>query len=532
MMVSENSFYSLILLVGAFISLLITIIAWRRRNKTLSARPMAVFGFAMTWWCSTYAIHWSNFYRPSEFFWLDLTYMGVLLVPPSFLVFALCYTKHRHWVTRQTLILLSIEPVVTLFFLWTDARFNFFFAGNRQVGADVILEGGLVYWFNIIYSYILILIAFLLLVQNFWQVPRANRAQTGTILIGAAFPWIVNIITILGLSPFPNLDLTPISFVLTTIAFSYGIFRYGFLDLVPIARDVLVESMSDGVIILDEQDCLVDINPAAMTFLDIDKPAPLGQPIEKSIPTWLDQLPRFIDAKDGQGEILIHRTKPRFFDVRINPLPDRNGQYSGRVISFREITASKESEMELRRATQRLQLQLSEIEALQIKLKEQAIRDPLTGLYNRRYLQDTLERELLRAQRTDQSLSLVLIDIDHFKRCNDTFGHKAGDLVLQALAEMLTEQTRKQDIVYRYGGEEFLIVLPNTLLNVARERTEEWRQTFQGIVVKMDENQINATLSAGIACYPFDGDSVDVLLKVADDALYKAKQGGRNRVVW
>ena len=532
MTTSVNYFYSLLLLVAALISSIVTMIAWRHRKVTPSARPMTVFGFAMTWWCLTYAIHWTEFYRPTEFFWLDLTYFGALLVPASFLVFALCYTKRPHLVTPRTIVLLSIEPLIILFFLWTDARFGFFFAGKRQGGTDVILAGGLAYWFNIIYSYALILIAFIMLHQDFVRAPRTNRAQTGIILVGAAFPWIINVITIFGLSPLPNLDLTPISFVITGVAFSFGIFRYGFLDIVPIARNVLVESMSDGVLVLDKQDRMADINPAAMKYLGVENPAPIGQLVELALPQWSDLFPRFAEVIEGHEEVLIHRTKPRFFDVRINPIYDRDGQYNGRVISFREITTSKEGEMELRRASQRLQLQISEIEALQSKLKEQAIRDHLTGLYNRRYLQETLERELHRTKRNENPLCLVLMDIDHFKRCNDTFGHKAGDLVLQALAKMLTEQTRKQDIVCRYGGEEFLVVLPNTLLDIARQRTEEWRLAFQDLVVKLDENQINATLSAGIACYPFDGDSAEILLKVADDALYKAKHGGRNQVVW
>jgi diguanylate cyclase len=124
------------------------------------------------------------------------------------------------------------------------------------------------------------------------------------------------------------------------------------------------------------------------------------------------------------------------------------------------------------------------------------------------------------------------MDLDHFKDCNDTYGHRAGDLVLQALSGMLIEQTRKQDIVCRFGGEEFLVVLPNTHLSIARQRAEEWRAAFQDLVVAMGDLEIKTTLSAGLACYPLDGDKAEELIKVADDALYKAKQEGRNQVFW
>jgi diguanylate cyclase (GGDEF)-like protein len=519
-------------LVAAVISALIMMVAWRRRKVISSARPMTVFGFAITWWCLTYAIHWSNFYRPSEYFWLDITYLGALLVPASFLAFVLCYTGRCDRLNRISILLLSIEPLFVNFFLWTDSHFGFFFGGERQAGSDAILLGGFLFWFNVFYSYLLILIAFILLSRFFLKTSRSERAQTGIILVGAVLPWITNIVSIFGLSPFPNLDLTPFSFVLTGIAFTFGIFRFGFLDIVPIARNVLVESMSDGVLVLDKDNHLADINPAAMQYLDIEEPAPIGQHIEIAMSKWPEILPRYIDAIEGHDEIMIHGTKPRFFDVRINPLSDSDGEYSGRLISFREITERKENEMELRRANQRLQLQLSEIEALQNKLKEQAIRDYLTGLYNRRYLQEHLENELRRAQRSSQPLSLVMMDLDHFKDCNDTYGHKAGDLVLKALAEMLTDRTRKQDIVCRYGGEEFLVVLPNTHLNVARERAEEWRGEFQNLVIEMGDLEIKTTLSAGLACYPLDGDTIEKLLQVADEALYKAKQEGRNQVFW
>ena len=527
-----NSLYSLLLLVAAVISFWVTMVAWRRRQIAASALPMALFGFAMTWWCLTYAFHWSNLNRPSEYFWLDLTYVGAVIVPGAFFAFALCATHRCHLLTRRVVLLMCIEPVLTLLFLWTDERFGIFFAGRRPEGASAILIGGFGYWFNILYSYLLIFIGFVIVIRTFLRVPRKQRGQTGLILIGATIPWLTNFLSISGLSPFPNLDLTPMAFVLTGVAFSYSIFRYGFLDIVPIARSALVENMPDGVLVLDRQNRLADINPAAIQFLEIESPVPIGQPVEVVVGHMRDLILRYIDVVDGQDEIMINSPTPQFFDVRINSLTDPEGNFSGRLISFRNITERKESELELRRASQRLELQLAEIEALQTQLREQAIRDPLTGLYNRRYLQEALERELLRAKRDEAPLSLVLMDIDRFKNCNDTYGHKAGDLVLQALAEMLVETTRKEDIICRYGGEEFLVVLPGTLADIAHQRTEQWRQKFQELCISLEELQIQTTLSAGIACHPFDGDTMEKLLKVADDALYRAKQSGRNRVIW
>jgi diguanylate cyclase (GGDEF)-like protein len=178
-----------------------------------------------------------------------------------------------------------------------------------------------------------------------------------------------------------------------------------------------------------------------------------------------------------------------------------------------------------------LQKQLHEIHALQALLSEQVTRDPLTGLYNRRYLDTTLERELVRCRREGQPLSLMLIDIDHFKQTNDTYGHQAGDEVLKQLAALLTEQARAADVPCRFGGEEFLLLLPGMPQDVALERAEQWRRTFEATTFVFGEFRIHVTLSFGIATYPGHGTSAAALIRCADRALYRAKKEGRNRVV-
>jgi len=180
---------------------------------------------------------------------------------------------------------------------------------------------------------------------------------------------------------------------------------------------------------------------------------------------------------------------------------------------------------------QALQKQLDEINTLQRQLSDQANRDALTGLYNRRYLDSTLERELARCQREGLPLSLMLLDLDHFKRINDTYGHQAGDEVLKQLADMLNAQARSADVVCRFGGEEFLLLLPNMPLAVAQERAEQWRSGFAAMTMVFGEFRMQGTLSIGLSCYPGHGTSPQALIRSADRALYRAKSEGRNRVV-
>lgn len=168
---------------------------------------------------------------------------------------------------------------------------------------------------------------------------------------------------------------------------------------------------------------------------------------------------------------------------------------------------------------------------LRESLHQQAIRDPLTGLFNRRYLEVTLERETRRATRNQQPLGIIMLDIDHFKRFNDTFGHAAGDLLLAELGRFLQRHIRGEDIACRYGGEEFTLILPNASLEVTRQRAELLRTAIHHLHLEFDGQPLGAvTLSLGVAIFPQPGRSIDAIVQAADEALYAAKRGGRNRV--
>lgn len=169
---------------------------------------------------------------------------------------------------------------------------------------------------------------------------------------------------------------------------------------------------------------------------------------------------------------------------------------------------------------------------LRTKLENQSIRDSLTGLFNRHFMQISLERELSRATRRNQILAVYMLDLDHFKRFNDTYGHAAGDSVLQAVAEIFRSSIRTEDIACRYGGEEFTIMLPDVTPTVAYERAESIRRAVANLRVPLDREVYGEfTVSIGVALFPNDGDAADLLLRRADQALYRAKRQGRNQVV-
>ncbi|PPJ48886.1 sensor domain-containing diguanylate cyclase [Rhizobium sp. KAs_5_22] len=171
-----------------------------------------------------------------------------------------------------------------------------------------------------------------------------------------------------------------------------------------------------------------------------------------------------------------------------------------------------------------------EVEALQQKLLEQAIRDPLTGLYNRRHFDQVVIGELARAARSGKPLSLLMADIDHFKAINDTYGHQAGDVVLQNFAASLRDAVRISDVVCRYGGEEFVVLMPEVDLNTARANAERIRATLRSAMPQGAGLPSAVTASFGISTYPAHGQDRDSLLRQADNALYLAKASGRDRV--
>ena len=165
-------------------------------------------------------------------------------------------------------------------------------------------------------------------------------------------------------------------------------------------------------------------------------------------------------------------------------------------------------------------------------LRNQSIRDPLTGLFNRRYMEETLERELRRAERNQRPLSVVMLDLDRFKGFNDTFGHDAGDVVLAEFGRLARASVRGADVVCRYGGEEFVLILPDATAEDSLRRVEQLRLSTAQLYVKHREQSIGApSFSGGIAAFPVNGDKVEDLLRAADTALYRAKAMGRSRIL-
>ncbi|HNB37509.1 MAG TPA: GGDEF domain-containing protein [Anaerolineales bacterium] len=300
--------------------------------------------------------------------------------------------------------------------------------------------------------------------------------------------------------------------------------------IIRIARSKVMEHLPEMVFVLDDKERIVDANAVAQKWL--------GKPIDQIIGgdpmevfrEWPQLLQRFFFLEYSREEVEIPGDPPRIFEVIITPMVNSSNKVEGRIILAYDITERKYLEKELQTANESLQLQLEENERLRLKLQEQATRDPLTGVFNRRYFAEALDKEAARAARENASFSVFILDVDHFKKFNDTYGHKCGDLVLQTLAKYLMEHTRRSDIVCRFGGEEFVVLMPDAPSSDAYERAEIFRKQFSELVVEYEGQKMKCTFSAGVASFPQHASSGEALLGLADEALYASKAEGRNRV--
>jgi len=195
-----------------------------------------------------------------------------------------------------------------------------------------------------------------------------------------------------------------------------------------------------------------------------------------------------------------------------------------------ELKERKLAEQKVKETNQLLATQLKKIKILQENLKKQVVRDPLTGLFNRRYLYETFDREMARAKRKNYPISMILIDFDNFKEINDSYGHQVGDEVLKSLGSLFLNNTRQGDIACRYGGDEFLIIMPGIHGKDALQRAKTLQQKIENLQESADIQNVFITASMGIAFYPKHGDNLEDIIKASDDALYEAKNAGRNRI--
>ena len=321
-------------------------------------------------------------------------------------------------------------------------------------------------------------------------------------------PLLVDTLYVLGITPIPNFNFTPVTFSISGLLVGWNIFSLRFLDITPLANDAVINTMDVGVIVLDKQGRIVDINPAAEKITGASSLQNVGVQATEIFPSYASYLN---SERDEEAEIeLEHDGEKHFYHVRISLVSGKRKRVLGRVVTLNNI---------------------SERVKLYKKVKEASMTDPLTGVLNRRAFIEKCEYEINRATRYRSPLSLVVMDIDNLKSINDGYGHRAGDEALIRITQLCFQIIRSSDNLARHGGDEFVILLPETNLEEAFSLAERIRQNIaESNLITKEGNSISLSVSMGGA--KFDGkETLESLLHRADEALYEAKRAGKNQVM-
>ena len=348
--------YVLPVFASAVVSAWLALSAWRRRPKP-GALPFSLLMLAVAQWSLGYALELVSADLATKLFWDNVAWLGAVCAPAAWLVFALEYTGRTKLLTRRNVIILTLEPLVTLLLVWINGLHGLI---NNSVNlntsgpfSSLVFTYGTWFWINIAYSYLLLLLGTLLicsLIQTFMRTASLYRGQIGALLIAVTVPWIGNALTIFGWNPFPRLDLTPFAFTITGLALASSLFRFRLLDIRPVAREVLIENMNDAVLVLDGQNRIVDLNPAAQRAFGRSASQLVGQPFTQIFSAFPHLAQRYRNVTEVDEEIVVGEGEAqRFFDLRISPLYQRNGHLTvtGRLVIVSDITERKQAERSL-----------------------------------------------------------------------------------------------------------------------------------------------------------------------------------------
>ncbi|MBN1889525.1 MAG: PAS domain-containing protein [Thermoflexales bacterium] len=355
--------YVLFVLIGIVVAGGLSIYAWRHRSATGGTAFAGLMLLGAIWLLAIGLMVLAP--TPSSaLVWYKASFFSVSAMPVLLLAFVLQYSDRGRWLTPVRLGLLSIVPSITQVAVWTN-----------RIMQDVTIapEGGLMViqawfpgtWFFVhtAYSYGLILLAVIWLLREAISKFPLYRSQAVAIFIGASLLLIVNAAYTLKLLP-AKYSVTPFGFILMGVFLSWAIFQYKLFDLAPVARSVVIESMSDGMIVLDAQDRIVDLNPAAQAILDAPVTQAVGQPVASLLRSGCDLAERYRDVPEAQAELSLHRRgRPYYYELRISPLVDQSGRLTGRLIILRDVTQRVQAESQRDASLEALRCRTAELEA-------------------------------------------------------------------------------------------------------------------------------------------------------------------------
>lgn len=519
--------------------LLLFVYALALSSHTVMHKAYLGFHFLMMLWpLGQFGIN----YAPNEFYkwlWVNIAFFAFSFLGFGWLLFSLAITEQYVYLKGKTLFVLAAPAVISAILITTNP-YHYLFA-RPENGGWAIRTYGPFFWFFLLSTVIYVTTATVIMVRKLRTRPEQFlKKQTRLIYWGLASPLLLGLLdTLINVIFYPRFGLIPgltsLGMAISATCFVVAITKYDFMKILDFARREVVQNIPLGVIVLDIRFNIVEVNRAAAYYLS-QYMGPLEGTNIKDL--YLDivnfaldknSLQRFYSkCMDGSLKILTQEIGFRYpfrrhFNINFSSVIDDKEIILGWVITFNEITSLKNM--------------MQEITVKNKQLEIIAVTDQLTGVYNKTYLMRNLVQQIDLALRENFSFALIIFDLDHFKKINDAHGHQVGDQVLKRIVEVIKRNTRQNDVLVRYGGEEFIIFTPNSNLDSAVDLAERLKKAVASAQIEIAGITIHVTISAGVSSYNSSTVSelapelvLDRMITKADNALYLAKAKGRNRV--
>ncbi len=336
--------FTIVFLLGVVITLITSHVIWARRPAP-GTIPLTFLMLCISWWLLAGTLEAGAREFSVKVLWGKSEFFGIACTGILWLFFALDYTGTTWWRRPRNLVLFLLLPVISLIVIWTNQYHNLFwteiYPSPETSGVILVWEHGWLFWLFWVCQYCAFIFGIFILWRFVLHKPSGRRSQFVYILIGTVLPLVGNIIYVSGFSPVLGLDLTPFVFVLAVLLYAVSIFRFHFLDLLPVARNKLMENLPDGILVLDAEGNIADMNAATELFIGIKRNNSIDKPVEQ---VWL-QCPEIIrtgTSAEAKTEIIINSSRgQRYLDISIIPLKDKPGKIVGKVVALRDISERK-----------------------------------------------------------------------------------------------------------------------------------------------------------------------------------------------
>ncbi len=338
--------YSIPLILAAITCGTLAVIVWQRRPGP-GVIPFLILMAGVIEWTLTYAIELAVTDLGVKTLLAGVEYIGITTIPAAWLAFGLQYTGREKWLTRRNAALLVIEPVIVVLAALTNSSHHLLWStvalGTTNSFVFLATTDGLLFWLHAAYSYALIVIGTLALVQAMIRSPQFYRGQVATLLSGIVAPWIANVVYISGVAWFPGLDPTPFAFALSGLAFAWSLIRFRLMDVVPVAREAVIDSMSDAMLVLDSHGRVVDINRAGLGIIGKSSTSEaIGNLVTQLLPGQQALIEKYRNVEEARAEVTTGQAAAqRVYELRISPVRNRHNDLTGRVIVLRDISDLK-----------------------------------------------------------------------------------------------------------------------------------------------------------------------------------------------